>query len=229
MKPRDPLKPAAAAIATMLLASPAYAAEGLYVGLQGGVGLPSATRISTTANGTTTSSDAKFKDGPLGGLVLGYGFANGLQPELEASYQRNEPKGRGGDIRAGTATGNLYYNFSQHGYYFYVGGGGGATYVRLHASGGGGDSSYKPVYQAGTGFGLTAARNLLVGIDYRYRGSFERAKFSYVSQGVATETRFNYRGSAVTIGLRWAFGEVAATGSAPGYREPVSIVPLQPN
>lgn len=227
MKSRDPFKLAVAGIALLMAATPALAVEGLYAGLQGGVSLPTKTNVEVSANGTTASGDVKIKDGPIGGLVVGYGFANGLQPELELSYLRNKPKDGGGDLRAAAAVGSLYYNFSQHGYYFYLGGGAGVANLRYHADGGGSDNTYQPLYQAGTGVGLAVSRNLLVGVDYRYRGTFDRAKFSFDNQGTPTDARFNVSGSLVTIGLRWSFGGFASSSVAPGYREPVSIVPVQ--
>lgn len=217
---------AALSVAILALAGPVAADEGLYLGLQGGLSKLYNTDITATADGETASGPISFKNGAAGGVVAGYTFANGLRPELEVSYRRNAVDGDG-DLRAGQAVASLYYNFSRNGYYFYLGGGGGYAKLSAAIDGAGKDKDGTPVYSVGTGFGLAATRQLMVGFDFRHVGTFEDSKFSYSVDGVPLDASFKYRGAFVGLALRYSFGSARAD-SFPVSRpvEPVRVVPV---
>ncbi|MDP3294161.1 MAG: outer membrane beta-barrel protein [Nevskia sp.] len=203
----------AISLAILALACPVVADEGPYLGLQGGL-----SKIDST----------DIKNGPAGGVVAGYTFANGLRPEVEVSYRRNAFEGDG-DVRAGQAVASLYYNFSRNGYYFYLGGGGGYAQLSAAIGGIGKDKDGTPVYTAGTGIGLAATRQLMVGIDYRYVGTFDDSTFSYTVNDVPLSVDYKYRGSFVSLALRYSFGSARAD-SFPVSRpaESVRVVPVSP-
>lgn len=233
-RPAHPLRRNARLLLLAALALAAGSAEaqepGFFVGVQAGASLLKGSDAEVSSGGTSTNvGRVKFGEGPLGGLTAGYNFANGLRPELEVNYRRNSFGGLGGgDIRAGTATANLYYNFVRNGYYFYLGGGGGYASLRGHFNQGGADTDYRSLYQAGTGFGFAATPSLTVGIDYRFQGAFERADFSRDINGTPGSTSLRYRGSLVSLALRFDLGRLfgGSSTAAGEAREPVRIVPV---
>lgn len=219
------------AAAGSLFASGAAGADqqGTYIGLVGGVGLLNDTAATVSSGGVATTGTLEFSDGPIGGIVTGYTFANGLRPELEVTYRRNRFDGGGGNVRTASGVASLYYNFSNKGYYFYVGGGGGYANLRAYLDEAGGDTANKAVYSAGTGLGFAATRNLQVGVDYRFTGTFDRPVFTYDVGGAPVDAAFRYRGSVVTIGLRYSFGAIFGGGEGSGVRagdEDVRVVPV---
>lgn len=221
-----PIRCAAAALA--LLALSARADQGFYLGGIGGVTLDPDTRITVSdAFGNVDSAKAEFDEGPSGSIVAGYTFASGLRAELEGGYRRSEFSAGGGSTAASQAIASAYYNFSRRGYYFYLGGGGGYANLRLDVDGAKRDDDGTPVYSIGTGFGLPVGKQLMVGVDYRYVGAFDRTNYSYTIDGDAIDASLKYRSHFIGLGLRYSFGSALAD-SHPVRQpsEPVSVVPV---
>ncbi|MDE0853829.1 MAG: outer membrane beta-barrel protein [Nevskia sp.] len=192
----------------MLACGAAFAEDGagFYVGAGAGVGRPLAVGDN--------------KSGPLPTLSAGYGFANGLRPEVEISYRYNSKNGLA--EHAASAMGNLWYDFWQDGYYFYLGGGFGGT--RLKASGDGlGGTDTLAAWQVGSGFGHTITDNLALGLNYRHLATFDKPKYDI--QGQSFEGP-HYMTNAILLELRYSFGG-RFDNSATGSEEPVRVVPVR--
>lgn len=216
----------AAAVIALLLAAPAQADQGFYLGAMGGVSLLRDATATVTVDPDTATGPISFGKGPAGGVLAGYSFANGLRPELEFTYRRDRIDGDG-EVRNAQAIGSLYYSFSRNGYYFYLGGGGGYAKLRASLDNFGKDSDGTPVYSGGTGVGVAVTSQLMAGIDYRYAGAFDSSHFSSSVNGTPASVSFRYRGSFVGLALRYSFGSAMAD-SFPVYTpyERVRVVPL---
>lgn len=211
-----------------LLAVPAQADQGFYVGAIGGVTLdPDASVRFVDEDGNTESDRVSFKASPAGSVVAGYTFASGLRPELELGYRTADIEGSSAETTASQAIGSIYYNFSRNGYFFYLGGGGGYANVRLDTNVVGKDDDGSAVYSIGTGFGLPVGKQFMVGVDYRYVGAFDRTQYNYDVEGIALAGSFKYRSHFVGLSLRYSFGSALAD-SHPVQRltEPTQVVPV---
>lgn len=216
--------------AAALLAAPADADQGFYLGAIGGVTLdPDRSIRFTDADGASELQRVNTKVGAAGSAVAGYTFASGLRPELELGYRRTKFDGADGNTAASQAIGSLYYNFSRNGYFFYLGGGGGYANVRLDVGSGlDKDDDGTAVYSLGAGFGLPVGRQLMVGIDYRYVGAFDRSQYQYLVEGAPLDASFRYRSDTVGLSLRYSFGSALADNhpAVRAPREPVQVVPV---
>ena len=213
---------------TTLLAAPAQADRGFYLGAIGGVTLdPDASVRFADEDGNTETDRVSFKASPAGSVVAGYTFASGLRPELELGYRTSDIQRSGADTSASQAIGSLYYNFSRNGYFFYLGGGGGYANVRLDTDVVGEDDDGSAVYSLGTGFGLPIGRSFMAGVDYRYVRAFDRLNYDYEVDGAALSGSFRYRSHFVGLSLRYSFGSARAD-SHPVQRptEPARVVPV---
>ncbi len=226
----SPIRIAAAALLAggALLAMPAQADQGFYLGAIGGVTLdPDATVSFEDEEGGTATDRAAFEAGPAGSIVAGYTFASGLRPELELGYRRSEIEDSDARTSASQAIGSLYYNFSRKGYFFYLGGGGGYANVRLDAGVFGEDDDGSAVYSLGTGFGVPAGKHLMIGVDYRYVAAFDRTNYNYTVEDIALAGSFKYRSHFVGLSLRYSFGSALADNHpSSGSRTPVRVVPV---
>jgi len=216
--------------AAALLATPAGADQGFYLGAIGGVTLDPDLSIRFTDSAQQRQTErARFEIGAAGSIVAGYTFAGGLRPELELGYRRANFDGADGNTAASQAIGSLYYNFSRNGYFFYLGGGGGYANVRLDVGGGlDKDDDGSAVYSLGSGFGVPVGRQLMIGVDYRYVGAVDRSHYQYLVEGAPLDASFRYRSHVVGLSLRYSFGSALAD-SHPAVRrpsEPVQVVPL---
>jgi outer membrane immunogenic protein len=215
-----------------LLSPVAGADQGFYLGAIGGVTLDPDLKIRfTDAGGTTQAERVPFEVGAAGAVVAGYTFAGGLRPELELGYRRTRFDGADGHRAASQAIGSLYYNVSRNGYFFYVGGGGGYANVRLDIGGDvRRDDDGTAVYSLGSGFGLPVGRQLMVGVDYRYVGAFDRSRYQYAVDGDDIDATFRYCSHTVGLSLRYSFGSALADShpAASAPREPVQVVPVAP-
>lgn len=180
--------------------------DGVYVGAGAGVGRPLAV------------GDNKL--GFVSMLSGGYAMANGLRPELELSYRPNNKYGA--SERAAGLMGNLWYDFWQDDYYFYAGGGAGGVRIKVSVDGFSG-SDTEAAWQAGFGFGHTVTRQLILGVDYRHLGSFNRPRYNIAGQSLEGA---HYMTNAAMIELRYVFGGHAAA-PASSATAPVQVVPLQ--
>lgn len=217
-----------AAAATALLALSAHADQGFYIGGMGGATLTPDTRVRVSDNvGNSIESTGFVEPGPAGSIVAGYTFASGVRTELDLGYRRAEFENAGGDYSTSQAIGNVFYNFSRRGYFFYIGGGAGYANVRVDLTDLGKDDDGIAVYSAGTGFGLPVGRNVMVGVDYRYVAGFERNRYSFTVADTPLTGSFRYRSHFVGLGLRYSFGSARAD-SHPVRQpaEPVSVVPV---
>jgi len=212
------------------LALPAQADQGYYLGAIGGVTLDPDVRIRLTDdNANTVDTTVQHKAGAAGSIVGGYTFANGLRPELELGYRRTDFDGADGRKSASQVIGSLYYNFSRNGYFFYLGGGAGYANVRLDISDNlPEDDDGTPVYSLGTGFGVPAGRQLMIGVDYRYVRAFDRTEYQYVADGGPLDASFRYQSHVVGLSLRYSFGSALADNhpAVRAPREPVQVVPV---
>ena len=212
-----------AASAAAALAAPAYAAaDGPYVGIEGGVTFPRTTDLDVILNDTTTYNngyEAKFKTGYDIDAIAGYklGF---IRLEGEAGYKNAKVKSLGVSTplitAVGTAAGTTAtaddFSVGNHigiktlmanalldgnfggGFGGYAGGGAGRAWANLS-----GDSDSAWAFQGIAGLRYALTPNVDAGVKYRY---FHTAKLGFnddfTVNGVPfTTTRFqNVRFSA---------------------------------
>ncbi|MGH8506386.1 MAG: OmpA family protein [Stenotrophobium sp.] len=201
---------AACALATLPLA--AMAGDGPYLGAEGGV------------NFLKSQLGTSFNTGWVGGLTGGYAFENGLRPELELDFRRNEAdaaSGTDGHVKAETAMANLWYDVKASNGLFsvvhpYIGAGVGFARPTIVTTGlSAHDNSF--AYQAGAGFGYDLTRNLTASVDYR----FLRTDHNYLAGG-----ELRYQVQSVMAGLRYSFG--AAPAAAVAVAAPVAAAASTP-
>jgi OmpA-OmpF porin, OOP family len=196
----------AAAAAAATLAAPALAA-GPYAGLQAGGNYP---RDQDLGNGQGMLG---FEEGTIGALGFGYGFANGLRPELELTIRDNDTRNPGaapgeGSGNADAYMANLWYDVPALSFAPrlrpYIGAGAGRAkldYTGVVDAAGTAHSSDADLfaYQAGAGLGYEVTRNLTLSLGYRYLQT-ERERLT------AGGEVSRYRSDAALLGLRYAFG-----------------------
>jgi OOP family OmpA-OmpF porin len=234
----------AAAIAFALgLPAAAFAGDGPYVGLEGGANWEANQNIRNGDN-TSTGDSTKFKTGWLAGGVAGYSFANGLRPELEVDFRRNQFRKLNNNV-AGTSetdvngfednlTGmaNIWYDLKTSSGFFsvvhpYIGGGVGISRFdvdKFSVGGVEGVNGFDTVfaYQGGAGVGYDITRHLTASIDWRY---LETTKGKFNVEGTDTTIDAKYRSNSLMGGLRYSFGgdkpaPVAYTPPPPAYVPP---------
>ncbi|MDE0853881.1 MAG: outer membrane beta-barrel protein, partial [Nevskia sp.] len=221
----------------------AGAGEGFYLGAESGVNFVNPQDYKIYGYGGIFGvpdgyplSNVKFGTGWMFGLTTGYGFHNGLRPELELDYRRNQfsrlyryPVGFfrgsntdnvGGFENADSAMANLWYDFFKSRYIHpYIGGGIGEA--RIAVRHGRYDSTqlnndYDTVfaYQGGAGVGFDLGRHWTASLDYRHlEGS--ASKDSLIQNQPSTHVEFNYHANSVMFGLRYSFGDDHAPAAPP--------------
>ena len=232
-----------AASAVAVLASPAFAAaNGPYVGIEGGVTFPRTTDLDVILNNTTTFNngyEAKFKTGYDVDAIAGYklGF---IRLEGEAGYKNAKVKSLGvstplitdvGTAAGTTATpadfsvGNhigiktlmanalLDSNFGNSRFGGYVGGGAGRAWANLS-----GDSDNAWAFQGIAGLRAAISDHVDAGVKYRY---FHTAKLgfndAFTVNGVpfTTTSSGNYDSHSVLASLVYNFNGRARPAPIP--------------
>lgn len=225
-------------VAAAAACSGAYAGEGPYLGLEGGLN-------RAPSQGLQQSNDEvarlHSKNGFIGGLVAGYSLANGFRPELELDFRRNQLRsvsGGGASVDASgheeaiTGFGNVWYDIKTGSGFFsrvhpYIGGGIGDARVAIRDANIGGvdqPNSWENLfaYQGGAGVGFDLTKNLTASVDYRHMKTVEG-----VFETSIGNVRTAYRAESVMAGLRYSFDRpapvpVAAPAPMP---EPVAAAP----
>src|ERR1700687_687839 len=204
--------------ASLLACAPlvAQAGDGPYIGVEGGLNWESP---QDYRNDGSVIDRLHFDKGWAAGLIGGYSFANGLRPELELDYRRNnlnhdEFAPAGGNDNADSVLANLWYDFKAPSGLFsvvhpYLGGGAGAVRSYYHDAtldGAGIASDYATEfgYTAGAGVGFDVTPRLTLSVDYRHlwtnRGSFHDT----FTTPLAVEQR--YLGNIALLSVRYSFG-----------------------
>jgi OmpA-OmpF porin, OOP family len=158
----------------------ASAADGPYVGLEGGANgeLPQNQKFEGVL-----IDRLKFKTGWTAGGIAGYSFADGLRPELEFNYRRNNyshdlfSSGGGRNDHATTQLANLWYDLKTPTGLFstvhpYIGAGAGLAEFKndsgaLLGADAGQHYATTFAYQAGAGVGFDFGPNWTASLDYR--------------------------------------------------------------
>ena len=194
----------------------AAANDGPYIGMEGGLNFER-DQILSDGSGSAT---LRFKDGLVGGLVLGHAFPMGLRPELEVDYRRNrlERVTSGGVTTTNvdghedlySAMGNLWYDIKTPTGFFsvvhpYVGAGIGWGRLSLRnpsENGVRGPNSFDSAlaWQFGTGVGFDVNRIVTITADYRHL----RTRTQTLDFGGPAEGR--YRANSAMLGMRFAYG-----------------------
>lgn len=217
MKAKMMLRPVQALTAMTVLGmvpTLAHANDGAYLGLEGGWNYENNQNLRTNPS---AGASARFDNGLAAGVNGGYSYANGLRPELELDWRRNDvrklqtPIGgvdASGFDAAYTGFGNLWYDLKGQGVFAklhpYIGGGAGFARLGLRHYDVAGPllSGYDSVFawQGGAGLGYDLSRNLSVSLDYRYvqtdRGHYE---------GSVGRADSRYRASSALFGVRYTF------------------------
>ena len=204
--------------ASLLACAPlvAQAGDGPYIGVEDGLNWESP---QDYRNDGSVIDRLHFNRGWAAGLIGGYSFANGLRPELELDYRRNnlnhdEFAPAGGNDNADSVLANLWYDFKAPSGLFsvvhpYLGGGAGAVRSYYHDAtldGAGIASDYATEfgYQAGAGVGFDVTPRLTLSVDYRHlwinRGSFHDT----FTAPLDVEQR--YLGNTALLSMRYSFG-----------------------
>jgi len=205
----------------------AAAGDGWYLGLEGGADWQRQSNDTLTLGGfggPTAEFSEKYKLGWVGGVTTGYGFANGLRPELELAYRQSRYKNIFGSLGSADADGrkdarsafaNLWYDLKSESGLFktvhpYIGIGGGVTSLWQENFGAGGtelvnDHDTVFAYQAGAGIGFDLTRRLTASVDYRYVGT-EKGHFD-ASPAVGGRIDSGYNGQSALLSVRYTIAE----------------------
>ena len=232
----------------------ASAGEGFYLGVEGGLNFLNPQDYKIYGYGGQfgisdgqTLNNVKFGTGWAIGLTTGYGFHNGLRPELELDYRRNAfsrlyryPVGFygggttdnvGGYENADTALANLWYDFFKDGWVHpYFGGGVGEARVAVRHAGYDGtqlNNDFDTVfaYQGGAGVGFDLGRHWTASLDYRHLETLVSSE-NLVTNQPNSHIQFNYRSNSILFGLRYSFGDDHAPAPPPP-EAPVQVVPTE--
>ncbi|MGE0256005.1 MAG: OmpA family protein [Alphaproteobacteria bacterium] len=209
---------AGAALALALSAGAAQAQDpGLYISGGAGWSLP---EDSDFSGGGVSSAD--LENGWNGVLGLGYGFASGFRGEVEGGYHRNNVDdingvSAGGNFRAWSLMGNVYYDFRGllGSVTPYVGAGLGGARVDANSISPVGASSVDDddtsfAWQLMAGVAVPLAEQLDGTLGYRY---FAAPNLDYnTAAGASIDA--DYRTHSIMVGLRYSF-------SGPAKPEPV--------
>jgi len=209
-----------AAGASVAAVMPLQAATSLPPGfyIQGGAGLNQPRDVDNNVGGIERETTHDL--GWLGSISAGYGWANGINLELEGAYRHNsidEIAGvsGNGDVRNSNIMVNLLYRYTTTGWVVpFVGFGVGAgrvTYDAVFPLGGPPttgvtDKDWSPAYQGIVGAEFPVTSNLGLNISYRYL--YEPDIKMTAANGVGMDT--TYQSHAVMFGVRWSFGAPAA-------------------
>jgi opacity protein-like surface antigen len=231
-----------AATAAAALASPAFAAaNGPYVGIEGGVMFPRSTDLDVILNNTTTYDNAynvKYKTGYDVDAIAGYKLGP-VRLEVEGGYKRASVKslsvstplitdvGTAADTTATAAdfsVGNhigiktlmanalLDGNFGG-GFGGYAGGGAGRAWASLS-----GDSDNAMAYQGIAGLRYALTPNVDAGLKYRY---FHTGKLNFADAFAVNGTNFttnasgNYDSHSLLASLVYNFNSAAGPEPIP--------------
>ena len=208
-----PIRTPAVLLAAIGISFAAVANDGPYLNFQAG-----GNWVPDQSLRDTPPSSYDLKPGFITGLGMGYSYSNGLRPEFELGYRRNNFDSRttlgvtnnnvSGNENAYTVLGSLYYDIKAPSGFFnvvhpYIGFGVGAARVERRnppaAGGVQGASFYDSMfaYQGGTGIGVDLSPRITLTADYRYLGTHNRDHDSTV--------RSDYRSHSALIGLRYFF------------------------
>ena len=232
-----------AATASFALATPALAAaQGPYVGIEGGVTFPRSSDLDVILNNTTTYDNGyrlKYKDGIDVDAIAGYKLGP-IRLEAEGGYKRAKVKSLGvstplvtdvGTAAGTTATaddfsaGNriglktlmanalLDSNFGNSRFGGYVGGGAGRAWASMS-----GDKDSAWAYQGIAGLRYAVSPNVDAGVKYRYFRTgtlgFDDA-FAVNNVPFTTETSGHYSSHSVLASLAYNFNGRAAAAPEP--------------
>ncbi|WP_084615879.1 OmpA family protein [Solimonas flava] len=238
----------------------AQAGDGWYLGLEGGANWVREQDlriygydplIGSLPDGTKVA-DAEFGTGWLGGLSLGYAYANGWRPELELAYRENDldrlylpslgPFGGSGsttsdvdgDENVATAMLNVWYDlFRGRRFHPYLGAGVGAARFAIDDISFNGnqlESRFDTVlaWQFGAGFAYDLSPRWTVSLDYRYLKS-DTGKFSLVKDEPGAHVETNYEAQSAMLTLRYFFSAPPAPVPVAEPETPVEVVePVEP-
>ena len=232
-----------AATASFALATPALAAaQGPYVGIEGGVTFPRSSDLDVVLNNTTTYDNGyrlKYKDGIDVDAIAGYKLGP-IRLEAEGGYKRAKVKSLGvstplvtdvGTAAGTTATaddfsaGNrigvktlmanalLDSNFGNSRFGGYVGGGAGRAWASMS-----GDKDSAWAYQGIAGLRYAVSPNVDAGVKYRYFRTgtlgFDDT-FAVNNVPFTTETSGHYSSHSVLASLAYNFNGRAAAAPEP--------------
>ena len=232
-----------AATASFAVATPALAAaQGPYVGIEGGVTFPRSSDLDVILNNTTTYDNGyrlKYKDGIDVDAIAGYKLGP-IRLEAEGGYKRAKVKSLGvstplvtdvGTAAGTTATaddfsaGNrigvktlmanalLDSNFGNSRFGGYVGGGAGRAWASMS-----GDKDSAWAYQGIAGLRYAVSPNVDAGVKYRYFRTgtlgFDDA-FAVNNVPFTTETSGHYSSHSVLASLAYNFNGRAAAAPEP--------------
>lgn len=192
------LKLTLVAAVVSLLGIQGASAQGLYLGVHGGVNLTHEGEVGGVV-------DLSYDPGPVAGATLGYRISPNLRAEGEATYRENDfdeldtPFGTfsvTGDISSWAFMGNVFYDFwTGSNWTPYVGAGLGVAIVEWDEPGFEDDDTVF-AFQLGAGVAFDFTPNLALTLDYRFFGT-EEPEFA----GVDVE----YLNSSFMAGLRVSF------------------------
>jgi len=245
-----------AATASFAVATPALAAaQGPYVGIEGGVTFPRSSDLDVILNNTTTYDNGyrlKYKDGIDVDAIAGYKLGP-IRLEAEGGYKRAKVKSLGvstplvtdvGTAAGTTATaddfsaGNrigvktlmanalLDSNFGNSRFGGYVGGGAGRAWASMS-----GDKDSAWAYQGIAGLRYAVSPNVDAGVKYRYFRTgtlgFDDA-FAVNNVPFTTETSGHYSSHSVLASLAYNFNGRAAAAPEPEAPPPPPPAPEAP-
>ena len=225
-----------AGLACAAAAAPAMAepASGWYGSVGGGYHSPESVSV-----GVLAAERGRIKDDWMVAGALGYRFDPHIRLEVEGSYRPGhfDNLGTTGDFRSTAAMANLLFDvFPNSRLHPFIGGGVGVNFPMLN-------ETFPPstrisasranfAWQGMGGLTLAATQRLNIDLTYRY---FDGGSEAVRCGGVCPDTtvRFgHYRDHSLTMGVRYAFGAIAAPPPppppAPPMAEPTPPAPPPP-
>ncbi|MGH8539331.1 MAG: OmpA family protein [Stenotrophobium sp.] len=187
----------------------------------------------TPGASVSQSASVSFKGGEGGGVNVGYAFENGLRPEINLTYAKNDIKtitlgsvssSSSASLDAARIMGNLWYDLGAGNRVVpYLGGGVGEQHSRYSNSGfDASDNTF--TWQVGAGINFWLTNSAALSLDYRYVDA-KPPKFGPDANNTTLKTR--YHADQIGLGLKYFFGSGAKPPPAP-VAPPAEVVPAPP-
>jgi len=192
--------------------------DGFYLGA--GIGGNLVPDIDLDGSGINTA--VSMAPGVAGTVTFGHRFANGLRPELEMTYRRNEVDnvngtvGSTGTVSSWSTITNIIYDLETgNNLRPYVGVGAGVSMVSMDSVSPVGntridDLSVSPLLQGIAGLSYRFVDELEGFADYRYVTTFE----GEFRSDAATDINADMDSHTVMLGMRWYFNDPGKISSA---------------
>ncbi|HBK04860.1 MAG TPA: hypothetical protein DDZ81_03240 [Acetobacteraceae bacterium] len=223
---------AASTLLVLPLAAHAQTAQGLYIGLGGGLNIMQDEQVKSVGNVNGSGVNLDTKLGATGVGSIGWAYGNGLRAEVEFDYRYNGldkvsgPRGSvglsGSEQKYGPMV-NVLYDFTtlSPSVVPYIGAGAGYQWIHEDTNAGGAAGNQTAgafAYQGivGAAIPVSAVPGLSLTGEYRFLGTAGDRNYS----GIKLGNDYNH---SILMGIRYAFG--TAPAPAPMAPAPIAAAP----